>query len=73
MKTVSLKIDDVIFGETEEILARMKMPWNRYINEAIAFYNKLKRGQMLEQKLRVESGMVKSESMKVLNEFDDAD
>jgi hypothetical protein len=26
MKTVSLKIDDSIFGETEKILARIKKP-----------------------------------------------
>jgi hypothetical protein len=32
MKTVSLKIDDSIFGETEKILSRIKKPRNRYIN-----------------------------------------
>jgi hypothetical protein len=41
MKTVSLKIDDSIFVETEKILARIKKPRNRYINEAIDFYNKI--------------------------------
>ena len=41
MKTVSLKIDDSIFGETEKILDRIKKPRNRYINEAIEFYNKI--------------------------------
>jgi predicted transcriptional regulator len=51
MKTVSLKIDDSIFIETEKILARIKKPRNRYINEAIEFYNKLQRKQILEKKL----------------------
>jgi len=40
MKTVSLKIDETIFGETEKILAVIKKPRNRYINDAIDFYNK---------------------------------
>jgi predicted transcriptional regulator len=55
MKTVSLKIDDSIFIETEKILARIKKPRNRYINEAIEFYNKLQRKQILEKKLKKES------------------
>jgi hypothetical protein len=40
MKTVSLKIDDSIFGETEKILSCIKKSRNRYINEAIEFYNR---------------------------------
>lgn len=40
MKTVSLKIDNDIFRETEEILAKVKKPGNRYINEALAYYNR---------------------------------
>ena len=40
MKTVSLKIDDSIFGETENILTRIKIPRNRYINEALEYYNR---------------------------------
>ena len=40
MKTISLKIDDSIFGETEKIVSRIKKPRNRYINEAIEYYNR---------------------------------
>jgi len=71
MKTVSLKIDDSIFGETEKILARIKKPRNRYINEAIAYYNKLQRKQILESKLKKESDLVKSDSMSVLKDFEE--
>jgi len=53
MKTVSLKIDDAIFGETEKILSRLKKPRNRYINEAIAHYNRVQRKKLLEQKLHM--------------------
>jgi hypothetical protein len=71
MKTVTLKIDDSIFGETEMILARIKKPRNRYINEAIKYYNKLQRNLILEKKLKKESGLVKEDSLSVLNDFEE--
>ena len=73
MKTVSLKIDDSIFGETEKILSRIKKSRNRYINEAIEFLNKILLKQILEKKLRIESGLVKADSMSVLKDFEDID
>lgn len=73
MKTISLKIDDSTFGETEKILARIKKPRNRYINEAIEFYNKLQRKQILEEKLKKESGIVGADSIAVLKDFEQID
>ena len=73
MKTVSLKIDDSIFGETEKILSRIKKPRNRYINEAIDHYNRLQRRLFLEKKLKTESKLVRNDSMAVLNDFEDID
>ena len=73
MKTVSLKIDDSIFGETEKILSKIKKPRNRYINEAIEYYNKLQRRALLEKKLKKESAIVKSDSMEVLKDFEEVD
>jgi len=73
MKTVSLKIDDSIFGETEKILSRMKKPRNRYINEAIDYYNKFQRRLMIEKRLKKESDLVKDDSMSVLKEFEEVD
>jgi hypothetical protein len=73
MKTVSLKIDELIFGETEKILAMLKMPRNRYINEAIDYYNKVQQRLIIEKKLQKESELVKEESMSVLKEFEDID
>mgnify|MGYP005863073111 CR=1 FL=1 len=73
MKTVSLKIDDSIFGETEKILTQVKRSRNRYINEAIAFYNKLYHNQILEKKLKKESTLVREDSMSVLKEFEEFD
>jgi hypothetical protein len=71
MKTVSLKIDESIFGETEKILFIMKKPRNRYINEAIEYYNKVQKRIILEKKLRKESEIVRLDSMEVLKEFEE--
>jgi len=73
MKTVSLKIDNDIFGETEEILAKVKKPRNRYINEAIGYYNRLQQRILLEKKLHKESLSVRADSMDVLKDFEDID
>ena len=73
MKTISLKIDDSIFGETEKILSRMKKPRNRYINEALDYYNRLQRRLIIEKRLKKESDLVKSDSMSVLKEFEEVD
>jgi len=73
MKTVSLKIDDSIFGETEKILSKIKKPRNRYINEAIAYYNRHQKQQMLEKRLKMESDLVKQDSLDVLKDFEEID
>ena len=70
MKTVSLKIDDTIFTETEKILRRIKLSRNRYINEAIDYYNRFNKRKIIAKKLAKESSMVKEESMAVLAEFE---
>ena len=73
MKIISLKIDEVIFDETENILESLNKPRNRYINEAIDFYNKVNRKSLLAKKLKIESHLVAKNSMDVLREFEDID
>jgi len=73
MKTVSLKINDSIFGETEKILTRIKIPRNRYINEAIEYYNRLQHRQILEKRLKIESDLVKKDSISTLKDFERID
>jgi len=73
MKVISLNIDDVTFGETEKIVSRMKKSRNRYINEAIDYYNKYQERLMLERKLQKESYLVQEESMNVLKDFEEFD
>ena len=73
MKNLSLKLDDSVYNEAEEILGQLQKPRNRYINEAINFYNKLQQKQILEEKLKKESSLVREDSMAVLKEFENID
>jgi len=70
MKTISLKIDDSIFEEIENIVSVIQKPRNRYINEAIDHYNKLQKRKIIEEQLKRESLIVKDDSMSVLKEFE---
>jgi hypothetical protein len=70
MKTLSLKLDEILFQETENILSKLNKPRNRYINEAVAYYNKVQNRKLIEKKLAFESNLVGDESMKVLGEFE---
>lgn len=73
MKTLSLKLDDTIFQETEQVVAKLKKPRNRYINEALSYYNRLQKKKLLAKKLESESRLVREESLKVLAEFENLD
>ncbi len=73
MKSISLKIDDSVFQETEKILARIKKPRNRYINEAIYYYNSLQKRMILEDRLKKESDVVREDSLEILRDFEDID
>ena len=73
MKTISLKIDDLIFGETETIVKSIKKPRNRYINDAIDYYNKAQIRIILQKKLQFESKLVSENSIEVLREFEKID
>ena len=70
MKNISLNLDDTTFENTTAILSQIKKNRNRYINEAIEYYNKLNKRKILENKLKQESLACGKESMKVLKEFE---
>lgn len=72
MKAISLKIEDNIFKEIDEILDAINKPRNRYINEAIVFYNKMQKREIIAEKLKKESMLVKEDNLKILKEFEDA-
>ena len=70
MKTLSLKLDNNVFEETEQLLDKIQKTRNRYINEALHFYNQIQKRKLIEQMLVQDSKLVSDESMKVLHEFE---
>ena len=70
MKNLSLKMDEHVFNETEKITSKIRKNRNRYINEAVEFYNLLQKRKIISRQLKKESKLVQEESMKVLSEFE---
>lgn len=70
MKTLSLKLDDEIFNEAEELTSKLKVARNRYINEAVNVYNLYNRRKLLMKQLTKESKLTMEDSMEVLHEFE---
>lgn len=70
MKTLSLKLDNNVFEETEEVVSELKIPRNRYINEALDLYNKFNKRRVLKKKLAKESKLVAKSSSEILAEFE---
>ena len=70
MKTLSLKLDDKIFDETEEVTAKLKLARNRYINEAVSIYNLFNKRRLLKKQLTKESKLISNDSMEILAEFE---
>lgn len=70
MKNLSLKLEDDIFLDTEHIISKVKKNRNRYINEAIEFYNRLHKRRLLSEQLSKESKIVAKDSMEILAEFE---
>lgn len=73
MKTLSLKLDNIVYEETEELLEKLKKPRNRYINEALQYYNRIQKRKIISELLVLESKLVSEESINVLNEFENLD
>ena len=73
MKTLSLKLDDIVYEETEQLLEKIEKPRNRYINEALQYYNRIQKRKIISKLLILESKLVSEESMKVLSEFENLD
>ena len=52
MKNLSLKMDEDIFQEMERNIARIRKNRNRYINEAVQFYNMVQNRKLLSKQLQ---------------------
>lgn len=70
MKILSLKLKDDVFNEAEKVIERIHVSRNAYINQALAFYNKINKRRLLREKLKKESQMVQATSLEVLREME---
>ena len=71
MKTIALKIDDAVYGKTEEILINENILRNKYINEALIYYNsRMYKRKMLGDVLKKASMDCEKSSREVLKEFE---
>lgn len=70
MKSISLKLQEQILAETESLLEHLETSRNKYINEAIEFYNQYQKRKLIEEQLIRESKLVSKDSMKILSEFE---
>ncbi|RKD16264.1 hypothetical protein BCY91_05175 [Pelobium manganitolerans] len=70
MKTLSLKLEEEIFNEAEEITGKLKLARNRYINEAVNIYNRVNKRRLLKKQLSKEAKLTAKDSMEVLHEFE---
>jgi predicted transcriptional regulator len=73
MKNISLRVDDEIFEDTEKMITQLKKARNRYINEALEFYNQYQKRALLAEKLKNESEIVRGNSMDMLKELEELD
>jgi hypothetical protein len=70
MKNLSLKLDDEIFLETEKVVEKLGTTRNRYINEALAIYNKYYNRKMLRDQLVKESRAAYGSSRDILDDYE---
>jgi len=69
-KILSLKLQEDIFRDTEEIVKQIDIPRNTYINDAIEFYTRLYKRGILKKQYKRASKAVAADSMRVLKEFE---
>jgi predicted transcriptional regulator len=69
-KTLSLKMRDDVFSETNQVVETMHTSRNAYINDALSFYNKFMKRTLLKKQLKKESRLVSGTSFEALRELE---
>lgn len=70
MKSISVRLKEPTLKETDFLLQQLKTSRNKYINDAIEFYNQFQKKKLIEAQLIKESKMVAKDSMEVLAELE---
>ena len=65
-----LKVEQDTANKTEKLFLKIVKLHNRYIDDALSFYNKTQKRKLMAKKLQAESRLVQKESMSVLSEFE---
>ncbi len=73
MKVLSLKLKDEVFSEAEKLIEKIHVSRNAYINQALAFYNKVNKRRLLRKQLERESRETRAVSLEVLREMEKLD
>ena len=73
MKHLSVKLQDSVFQEAEDVLASRQISRNAYFNEAIMFYSRFQKRRLLGKQLRRESALVAEDSLAILKEMEELD
>lgn len=69
-KTLSLKMRDEVFSETEELIGAIHTSRNSYINDALSFYNRFIKRNIIRRQLKKESLIVAESSLEALRELE---
>ena len=70
MKVLSLKLREDVFQEVENVVHKIHVPRNAYINDALMFYSKLYKRKLIRKQLEKESRAVRGTSLEILHEFE---
>lgn len=73
MKNLSLKLNEDIFEDVEEIVGTIKVKRNKYINDALAYYNNLHKRRLMKIRLAEESKATYGSSIEILTELEALD
>jgi hypothetical protein len=69
-KAVTLRLQETVLNEAEALTRKTKVPRDKYINNAVSFYNLYTKRRLLKERLHKESRLVRRSSMAVLREFE---
>lgn len=70
MKILSLKLKEEIFEESEEVIKKIHISRNAYINKALSFYNKINKRKLIREMLKKESAATQATSLDILQEME---
>lgn len=69
-KALSLKMDEQIFSETEDVIRKIHVPRNAYINKAVAFYNRLNKRRLVKNRLLKDVSLLKGDTKEFIRNFE---